>query len=728
MAATAAYYPPASHFSSPSHTSSPPTRPISSPRTLGGNASVSPRNDTDARMANTPDTMTLTNSDFGGIPGQRPLPTTPFSPAQIANTPDTDRSEIDSNGPKRSRTSQTAGGQDVEMAEDDDQEESDNESTTDDLQLLKKKKKGQRFFCTEYPPCSLSFTRSEHLARHVRRVFSSLDTYKPWLTQRRKHTGERPFQCHCGRRFSRLDNLRQHAQTVHINEEIPNDSLAATGTRFQRQIRTDRVRAPGSRARASTGASAAGHARGHSRNLSSSSVASVAPNTIPDEARRRPPPLAMAGDNGRGVMVETYPMPGVQSPVQHNYYSHQQQSSSGYSTPTSATFSPGGNSPRFPVMSPTLAARTGYFPTPPNARRLSVPSVASPYQAYAPSYTHNAPPAMPYHSSTVSTSSIVSPRSSFAHSRTESDAELEWRRRTWHPGTYAAHVQRPATSGLMYQQTPDDARPTTSGQSAATQFTRLPGIESFDHAPGGSLIRPPSPMRHDESSRPTVFRGPSDAGAPGPDDRRSNSVWEASLHQNLNRLDISNTPPRPAQATAHTRPALPAFSFPQAPLSVEAASRSLPSGGIDGSVMATRRQGWYGGGPLNRSQPINIADRASPAESASSDGISTPSTSHGKEAHPAIMYSGERVEIRPPGIVLSEDQQMTMHPHETSKPGSARTDSVYGHLRADSRGNHYPLQGTYVSRAYPASSPQPASGMGRLEALVAAATSEKAQQ
>jgi hypothetical protein len=31
-----------------------------------------------------------------------------------------------------------------------------------------KKKKGQRFFCTDFPPCNLSFTRSEHLARHIR--------------------------------------------------------------------------------------------------------------------------------------------------------------------------------------------------------------------------------------------------------------------------------------------------------------------------------------------------------------------------------------------------------------------------------------------------------------------------------------------------------------------------------------------------------------------------------
>lgn len=33
-----------------------------------------------------------------------------------------------------------------------------------------KKKKGLRFYCSDYPPCNLSFTRSEHLARHIRLV------------------------------------------------------------------------------------------------------------------------------------------------------------------------------------------------------------------------------------------------------------------------------------------------------------------------------------------------------------------------------------------------------------------------------------------------------------------------------------------------------------------------------------------------------------------------------
>lgn len=71
---------------------------------------------------------------------------------------------------------------------------------------LPKKPKGKLFQCTGYPGCSMVFTRSEHLARHIR-----------------KHTGERPFQCdYCMKKFSRLDNLRQHKQAVHQFENINN--------------------------------------------------------------------------------------------------------------------------------------------------------------------------------------------------------------------------------------------------------------------------------------------------------------------------------------------------------------------------------------------------------------------------------------------------------------------------------------------------------------------------
>lgn len=373
-----------------------------------------------------------------------------------------------------------------------------------------RKKRGQRFFCEGYPPCSLSFTRSEHLARHIR-----------------KHTGERPFQCHCNRRFSRLDNLRQHAQTVHVNEEIPGDSLAATGTRYQRQIRTDRVR-PVPRPRTSTMSSVGSHSRGHSRNLSASSVGSNSSvySNAPDQ-RRRPPPLLMSNDN-RPITPPTYA----------HYSSH---SPGDVSTPTSATYPGTPSSPNFSTIgSPTYPSprMTNDMRTP--TRRLSVPASYNPYYPYAnPNGASYGPgPAVPSTPSSMVTSPVST---TFSHNmNTQYTATEDPRRRTWHPSTYPSmnmNYNRPATSGLTYSQTPDAPQPAHNegAMSAAGHAPRLPGIESFDQ------------VQHRPSTPPRINRSPAQPllAAPDFDQRRgysSHASWEGTRRSQYPEIDDNGRP------------------------------------------------------------------------------------------------------------------------------------------------------------------------------------------
>ena len=98
-----------------------------------------------------------------GMAAQRPLPSSPF-PNQAAS----DRMSINREGSYRSEHS-SAGHSIVDDSDSrEDLDGSGNESSDDETERPSKKKKGQKFFCTDYPPCSLSFTRSEHLARHIR--------------------------------------------------------------------------------------------------------------------------------------------------------------------------------------------------------------------------------------------------------------------------------------------------------------------------------------------------------------------------------------------------------------------------------------------------------------------------------------------------------------------------------------------------------------------------------
>ncbi|KAL9594817.1 MAG: hypothetical protein Q9179_005234 [Wetmoreana sp. 5 TL-2023] len=602
-----------------------------------------------ATIAEEQSTATPTRLSFSGLSGQRPLPTSPFRSSLSVQSASSDQSKPDALSREHShRSTHSIESQDVDMTLSDEEEPgSDDESVDAETGRPTKKKKGQKFYCTDFPPCNLSFTRSEHLARHIR--------------------------------FSRLDNLRQHAQTVHVNEEIPGDSLAATGTRFQRQIRTDRVRTPTGRSRASTASSQGNHSRGHSRNLSASSIGSTA-STISisrgDDNRRRPPPLIMSSDQNMRIRptIDTLRVQTFTPPPQQGF---SKDSSEGLSTPTSMTFSNGASSPGYgstfgsPV---STVSRNGSFwgSNSFHGRRLSVPSGPNPFQSpqsngYPTPYLS---PIAPSNSSLTSSNSSLygSPTTSnYPFSRKETPAEAEWRRRTWHPTTYHSYP-RPATSGLSFYRTPDDApQPGFAPQAAATPgpmlSRRLPGIETFDlpNATSSPVHRGGSPMQVDSPNKPPIYPGPSSTS--GPNDRRGHASWDMSLHQNLTKLDIaSSTPPKeavpwgqqprtdtqsasngrydmqPQQASCPPQPTPVSVHHDQRPETVN------PPSPPSATPYRAKRQGWYNGPPA---APRTKIQRISPEGSSSSEGVSTPSFT-AAEYNPSIVNSDGSIEPHPP--------------------------------------------------------------------------------
>ena len=122
------------------------------------------------------DATTPTKATFGSgaLAAQKPLPTSPFPDAvQIPEAADTmvpQRENSQTSRKSRDSDEMDMDDSDGETGAGDDGAGSDDESVNADGTRSSKKKKSQRFYCTDYPPCSLSFTRSEHLARHIRYV------------------------------------------------------------------------------------------------------------------------------------------------------------------------------------------------------------------------------------------------------------------------------------------------------------------------------------------------------------------------------------------------------------------------------------------------------------------------------------------------------------------------------------------------------------------------------
>lgn len=101
----------------------------------------------------------------------------------------------------------------------------------------------------------------------------------------RKHTGERPFTCHCGKQFSRLDNLRQHAQTVHADKQEQNEQMMRDLTSLHATMAAaSKVGAP----RGKRGQAATSNNNNNNTNSAASSENGVKQEDIGDSFRGRP--------------------------------------------------------------------------------------------------------------------------------------------------------------------------------------------------------------------------------------------------------------------------------------------------------------------------------------------------------------------------------------------------------------------------------------------------------
>lgn len=460
------------------------------------------------------------------------------------------------------------------------------------------------------------------------------------------------------------------------------------------------------------------------------------------DARRRPPPLAMASDSGVRARLtlntmEAYNPPLMGSPgPQIVEYDAQ---SNAPTTPTSATFSTATGSPgRFGsvMQSPvsTTSRPVSWAGPPPPGRRLSVSSSSNPFSGPP---GQGPPPYMAsLQTSTAPTYSgqssvYASPTASqFSEARRDSNADADWRRRTWHPGTYTG--PRPATSGLGYHQTPDALKPSYTSQPAASQTTRLPGIESFDYAPPPPALprRQPSPMQIDAPARPLTYHAPIDYSASRGHQKRTSISWE------IDRLNIGSPNPQREAWTQYPhsvgqssngRPTTaPHGYFSQRqpnnpPMPVQIPTMGSPRASQEQPVTPrkNKRQAWYNG-PL--AQPQRAMQRTSPEDSSSSEGVPTPGTM--SEYHPAIVHSNGFVEAHPVGPPVEDYKSASImeRPHPLHSP---QYQQFHNHNLSSSsyRPQRDPERG---AATFGQPLPQPgADDMRRLEALVAVATGEQ---
>ncbi|CAL1703068.1 unnamed protein product [Somion occarium] len=109
-----------------------------------------------------------------------------------------------------------------------------------------------------------------------------------------KHTGERPFTCHCGKQFSRLDNLRQHAQTVHADKQDQNERMMQELTSLHASM---------------SAASKGGPARGKRASAANSNPSSTSPTAAALDGSV--PSMSIKQEDSLAAMSAVHPRPGT---------------------------------------------------------------------------------------------------------------------------------------------------------------------------------------------------------------------------------------------------------------------------------------------------------------------------------------------------------------------------------------------------------------------------------
>ncbi|KAK9434372.1 hypothetical protein V1505DRAFT_302096 [Lipomyces doorenjongii] len=401
------------------------------------------------------------------------------------------------------------------------------------------------FQCSGYGNCHMTFTRSEHLARHIR-----------------KHTGERPFRCHCNRTFSRLDNLRQHAHTVHANEAIV-PTTTPLGI----------VHQPVSAPTTPMSAPMPGYPSQH---LLTGQLQPVVQHPQPLEPRDTlPPPSSF-----------TLPTPSRFRPNQHRpgpLILHAHTNETGQLTPQMPRSGPG-SPPVSPasVLQPPTSARSAHTPTSPlfplpspvsrtgAARHLfyAPPSASSISETYSPAAPRFAAPTnfTPPSSATVPPPNYDADyyyyRQEYGRSNVKpeigEDDEDRGRRRTWGPAAGHHGINLPPPVPSQQYAPPQPSYPTQPQQQVPYDAHRRAGppeyaVYSYDYRQP-----PPPPQNYSYTQQPVNGYQPSIRHAP-----TMSSGSEASVTSNgsepyyVTRRRSSLPDVLPAPNVHQDRPVLP---------------------------------------------------------------------------------------------------------------------------------------------------------------------------